>query len=251
MLARRLHRLEDNVHRLEQYGDSNARLLSQVVNDLEVGTGPIAAAPAERAAAADHRPAQRRGDPDRRPPRRRDGAVQRRRRVHRDLGAPADRRADRRAQRAVLRLRRDLRGDGRREDQDHRRRLPRDRRPGRGRGRPRVRDRRRRGPDGRPRRGTPAGREPRGRCAIGLNRGPVAAGVIGTTKFVYDVWGDTVNVASRLEAASLPGRIHVSDGLAADARWIATSWSPGARSTSRARGRWPPGSSAAGAHGGR
>ena len=50
---------------------------------------------------------------------------------------------------------------------------------------------------------------------IGLNRGPVAAGVIGTTKFVYDVWGDTVNVASRLEAASLPGRIHVSDGLAA------------------------------------
>ena len=49
---------------------------------------------------------------------------------------------------------------------------------------------------------------------IGLNRGSVAAGVIGTTKFVYDVWGDTVNVASRLEAASLPGRIHVSDALA-------------------------------------
>jgi class 3 adenylate cyclase len=49
---------------------------------------------------------------------------------------------------------------------------------------------------------------------IGLNRGSVAAGVIGTTKFVYDVWGDTVNVASRLEAASLPGRIHVSDVLA-------------------------------------
>ena len=49
---------------------------------------------------------------------------------------------------------------------------------------------------------------------IGLNRGSVAAGVIGTTKFVYDVWGDTVNVASRLEASSLPGRIHVSDALA-------------------------------------
>ena len=49
---------------------------------------------------------------------------------------------------------------------------------------------------------------------IGLNRGSVAAGVIGTTKFVYDVWGDTVNVASRLEAASLPGRIHVSGALA-------------------------------------
>ena len=49
---------------------------------------------------------------------------------------------------------------------------------------------------------------------IGLNRGSVAAGVIGTTKFVYDVWGDTVNVASRLEATSLPGRIHLSDALA-------------------------------------
>ncbi len=59
----------------------------------------------------------------------------------------------------------------------------------------------------------PAARD-RWQVRIGLNRGSVAAGVIGTTKFVYDVWGDTVNVASRLETASLPGRIHVSDGLA-------------------------------------
>ena len=50
---------------------------------------------------------------------------------------------------------------------------------------------------------------------IGLNGGPVSAGIIGTTKFVYDIWGDTVNVASRLESTSLPGRIHVSDELAA------------------------------------
>jgi adenylate cyclase len=39
--------------------------------------------------------------------------------------------------------------------------------------------------------------------------------VIGTTKFAYDVWGDTVNVAPRLEAASEPNRIHVSGTLGA------------------------------------
>ena len=46
---------------------------------------------------------------------------------------------------------------------------------------------------------------------IGMHTGPVVAGVIGTHKFTYDVWGDTVNVASRLEAHGLPGRVHVSD----------------------------------------
>jgi adenylate cyclase len=50
---------------------------------------------------------------------------------------------------------------------------------------------------------------------IGLHTGPVVAGVIGTTKFAYDVWGDTVNVAARLETASEPNRIHVSGTLAA------------------------------------
>ena len=39
----------------------------------------------------------------------------------------------------------------------------------------------------------------------------VVAGIIGTHRFLYDVWGDTVNVASHLEAASLPNRIQVSD----------------------------------------
>jgi class 3 adenylate cyclase len=45
---------------------------------------------------------------------------------------------------------------------------------------------------------------------IGVHTGPVAGGVIGTRKFAYDVWGNTVNIAARLEALGVPGRIHVS-----------------------------------------
>jgi adenylate cyclase len=45
---------------------------------------------------------------------------------------------------------------------------------------------------------------------IGVDSGPLIAGVIGTHKFVYDVWGDTVNTAKRMESSGLPDRIHVS-----------------------------------------
>ena len=49
---------------------------------------------------------------------------------------------------------------------------------------------------------------------IGVACGPVVAGVVGTSRFAYDVWGDTVNVASRLETTSETGRIHVSADVA-------------------------------------
>jgi len=44
---------------------------------------------------------------------------------------------------------------------------------------------------------------------IGIATGPAIAGVIGATRFIYDVWGDTVNLASRLTAEAPPGLIMV------------------------------------------
>ena len=45
---------------------------------------------------------------------------------------------------------------------------------------------------------------------IGINTGPVVAGLVGKRRFTYDIWGDSVNVAQRLEAAAEPGRINIS-----------------------------------------
>ena len=53
------------------------------------------------------------------------------------------------------------------------------------------------------------------RLRIGLHSGPVLAGVIGSRKFSYDVWGDTVNVASRLQQLAAPGTVTVSEATRA------------------------------------
>jgi len=49
---------------------------------------------------------------------------------------------------------------------------------------------------------------------IGLCSGPLIAGVIGSQKLSYDIWGDTVNVASRMESTGIPGRIQVTEAVA-------------------------------------
>lgn len=48
---------------------------------------------------------------------------------------------------------------------------------------------------------------------IGVNSGPVTAGIIGRNKFIYDLWGDTVNTASRMESHGIPGHIQVSQAV--------------------------------------
>lgn len=47
---------------------------------------------------------------------------------------------------------------------------------------------------------------------IGFNHGPLTAGVIGTTKLLYDIWGDTVNIASRMDSTGVECRVQVSEG---------------------------------------
>ena len=49
------------------------------------------------------------------------------------------------------------------------------------------------------------------RMRVGVHVGPLVAGIVGIKKFAYDVWGDTVNIASRMETNGMPGFVNVSE----------------------------------------
>jgi class 3 adenylate cyclase len=48
---------------------------------------------------------------------------------------------------------------------------------------------------------------------LGIHAGPIVAGIVGIKKFQYDVWGDTVNTASRIESSGIVGKVNISESL--------------------------------------
>jgi len=73
---------------------------------------------------------------------------------------------------------------------------------------------------------------------IGINTGPVVAGVIGIRKFTYDLWGDTVNLASRMESHGQPGAIQVTESFYERTRGLYT-FEPRGEIDVKGRGRMP------------
>jgi adenylate cyclase len=71
---------------------------------------------------------------------------------------------------------------------------------------------------------------------IGIHAGPAVAGVLGVQRFLFDVWGDTVNVASRLESAGQAGRIHVTESVV---RQAGTVYAFSSRGLVELQGRGP------------
>jgi adenylate cyclase len=69
---------------------------------------------------------------------------------------------------------------------------------------------------------------------IGIGTGPIVAGVLGKKKFIYDLWGDTVNIASRITSEGVPGMIQC-DTMTYTACCQSSNFTSRRPSTSRAR----------------